>query len=333
MTRRRLGLVVGSSGAAFLVAAAGALLIGAGPDGHLAVLDLRRALGEAGQEAQIFFLSRLPRAAAAAIAGAGLAAAGATYQALLRNPLAEPYTLGVSSGAALGAVLAIRLGLETALGTAAVPFLAFAGSLAAIALIWRLAAIGTARPPATLLLAGLTLAFVCSAATMLVLYTSSFSESYRIIRWLMGGLDWVPTADLVRSGVVVAAGLAALLYISRDLNALAAGSDAAASVGVPVNRVVGIGFVAASLTVGAVIAFSGPIGFVGIIVPHILRALWGPDHRALLPACILGGAAFVLVADTVARTLLAPQQIPVGVVTALLGGPFFLSLLRARRLR
>ncbi|HKA90257.1 MAG TPA: iron ABC transporter permease [Haliangiales bacterium] len=333
MTRRRLALVVAACGGAFVAAAALALLLGAGADGRLAILDLRRALGETGQEAQIFFLSRLPRAVAAAIAGAGLAAAGATYQALLRNPLAEPYTLGVSSGAALGAVLAIRLGLETVLGTAAVPLLAFAGSLAAIGLIWRLAAIGTARPPATLLLAGLTLAFLCSAATMLVLYTASFHESYRIIRWLMGGLDWVPTADLVRSGAVVAVGLGALVYIARDLNALAAGADAAASVGVPVNRVVGIGFVAASLTVGAVIAFSGPIGFVGIIVPHILRALWGPDHRALLPACILGGAAFVLVADTVARTLLAPQQIPVGVVTALLGGPFFLSLLRARKLR
>ena len=333
MTRRRLAVVVAVSGATLLAAAAVALVVGSGPDGHLVLLDLRRALGENGQEAQIFFLSRLPRAVAAAIAGAGLAAAGATYQAILRNPLAEPYTLGVSSGAALGAVLAIRLGLEAVVGTAAVPLLAFAGSLAAIGLIWRLAAVGTARPPATLLLAGLTLAFVCSAATMLVLYTASFSESYRIIRWLMGGLDWIPTVDLVRSGVVVAFGLGALLYIARDLNALAAGADAAASVGVPVNRSVGIGFVAASLTVGAVIAFSGPIGFVGIIVPHILRGLWGPDHRALLPACILSGAAFVLLSDTVARTLLAPQQIPVGVLTALLGGPFFFSLLRARRLR
>ena len=329
MTRRRLVLVVVGSGIALLVATVAALVVG--PRGE--ILDLRLAFAGAGEESQIFFLSRLPRAIAAALAGAGLAAAGAAYQALLRNPLAEPYTLGVSSGAALGAVLAIHLGLETIVGPIAVPLMAFAGSLGAIGLIWRLARVGQTRPPATLLLAGLTLAFLCSAATMLVLYTASFSESYRIIRWLMGGLDWIPYADLARSGVVIAAGLLALLYIARDLNALAAGADAAASVGVPVNRVVGIGFLAASLTVGAVIAFSGPIGFVGIIVPHILRRLVGPDHRALLPAAMLGGAAFVLLADTLARTILAPEQIPVGVITALLGGPFFLLLLRAKKSR
>jgi ABC-type Fe3+-siderophore transport system permease subunit len=331
VTRRRLILVVVGSGVALLIAAVAALVVG--PRGEILDLRLAFAGGGAGEESQIFFLSRLPRAIAAALAGAGLAAAGTAYQALLRNPLAEPYTLGVSSGAALGAVLAIHLSLETIIGPIAVPLMAFAGSLGAIGLIWRLARVGQTRPPATLLLAGLTLAFLCSAATMLVLFTASFSESYRIMRWLMGGLDWVPYGDLARSGAVIGAGLLALLYIARDLNALAAGADAAASVGVPVNRVVGIGFLAASLIVGAVIAFSGPIGFVGIIVPHILRRLVGPDHRALLPAAILGGAAFVLLADTIARTMLAPEQIPVGVITALLGGPFFLLLLRARKSR
>src|SRR5262249_13877873 len=149
------------------------------------------------------------------------------------------------SGAALGAVLAIRIGAERLVGTLAVPAFAFAGALAAVGLIWSLARVGSSRPPATLLLAGVTLAFICSAASMLVLYTASFSESYRIIRWLMGGLDWIPSGDLVRSGVVIAGGLCALLYIGRDLNALTAGADAAASVGVQVNRVVGIGFVSA----------------------------------------------------------------------------------------
>jgi ABC-type Fe3+-siderophore transport system permease subunit len=329
LTPARLAAVLGGTLLFAVVATAIAVVVGV-QDGHFALLDLPRALrGGPGaeREAQILFLSRLPRALAGAVAGAGLAAAGVSFQALLRNPLAEPYTLGVSSGAALGAVVAIRLGLDAALGVSAVPLLAFAGALAAVAVVWRLARVGGSRPPATLLLAGITLAFVCSAATMLVQYTASFSESYRIVRWMMGGLDWIPTADLVRSGVVVALGLAALLYLARDMNALAAGTEAAASVGVRVERAVGLGYVAASLVVGAVIAFAGPIGFVGIIVPHALRALVGPDHRALLPASILGGAGFVVLADAVARTIISPEQLPVGVVTALIGGPFFLFLL------
>jgi iron complex transport system permease protein len=162
---------------------------------------------------------------------------------------------------------------------------------------------------------------------MLVQYTASFQESYRIVRWMMGGLDWIPAAELARAAVVVGAGLLVLLYLARDLNALSAGAEAAASVGVRVELTVGLGYIAASLVVGAVIAFAGPIGFVGIIVPHALRAIIGPDHRALLPASMLAGGGFVMLADTGARTLLAPEQLPVGVVTALLGGPFFLFLL------
>jgi iron complex transport system permease protein len=320
LTPGRLAAVLAACAVFLAGSAACALIVGA--DG---LLDLGRALsGDPAhdREAQIFFLSRLPRALAGAVAGAGLAASGVTFQALLRNPLAEPYTLGVSSGAALGAVIAIRLGVDTA-----VPLFAFAGALAAVGVVWRLARVGSTRPPATLLLAGITLAFVCSAATMLVQHTASFQESYRIVRWMMGGLDWIPGADLARSAAVVGAGLAFLLFRARDLNALAAGTEAAASVGVRVELAVGVGYVAASLVVGAVIAVAGPIGFVGIIVPHALRALVGPDHRALLPASILAGAGFVMLADTAARTVLAPEQLPVGVVTALLGGPFFLFLL------
>jgi iron complex transport system permease protein len=339
LTAARLAAVVAATLLVLVAGAAAALLVGVTVDAdggkRLALLDLARALTapEGDRDAQIFFLSRLPRAISGAIAGAGLAASGVAFQALLRNPLAEPYTLGVSSGAALGAVIAIRLGLESVLGASAVPILAFAGSLGAVAVVWRLARVGASRPPATLLLAGITLAFVCSAASMLVQYTASFQESYRIVRWMMGGLDWVPAGDLWRSGTVVAVGLAALMLRARDMNALAAGPEAAASVGVRVELAVGIGYVAASLVVGAVIAFAGPIGFVGIIVPHALRAVIGPDHRALLPAAILGGAGFVLLADTAARTLLAPAQIPVGVVTALLGGPFFLFLLVSEKSR
>lgn len=326
LTRARLVAVLLGSALFLAVGLAVALIAGVEVDSagarHLALLDLGHVLSApaADPDAQIFFLSRLPRALAGAVAGAGLAASGVAFQALLRNPLAEPYTLGVSSGAALGAVIAIRLGLEPSL-------FAFGGALAAVTVVWRLARVGQARPPATLLLAGITLAFVCSAATMLVQYSATFQESYRIVRWMMGGLDWIPGSELVRSGVVVAVGLAVLLAVARDLNALSAGAEAAASVGVRVELVVGLGYVSASLIVGAVIAFAGPIGFVGIIVPHALRALIGPDHRALLPAAVLAGAGFVMLADTGARTILAPEQLPVGVVTALLGGPFFLFLL------
>jgi iron complex transport system permease protein len=333
LTPARLAAVLGGALAVLAAAVVASLVVGvvSGADGRrLELLDLGAALaGGPGHEqaAQIFWLARLPRMLAGVVAGAGLAAAGVTFQAVLRNPLAEPYTLGISSGAALGAVVAIRLGLESRVGPSAVPLLAFAGSFASLALVWRLARVGSSRPPATLLLAGITLAFVCSAATMLVQYTASFAESYRIVRWMMGGLDWIGTADLVRSAAVVGVGLLVLLYFARDLNALAAGVEAAASVGVRVDLVIGAAYVAASLIVGAVIAFAGPIGFVGIIVPHALRALVGPDHRALLPASVIGGAAFVLVSDTVARTVLAPEQLPVGVVTALVGGPFFLGLL------
>jgi iron complex transport system permease protein len=333
LTAPRLVATLGAALALTALAFLASLVIGvvSGPAGRrLDLLDLGAVFagGRDGEAAaQIFWLSRLPRALAATVAGAGLAAAGVTFQAVLRNPLAEPFTLGISSGAALGAVVAIRVGLEASLGPSAVPLCAFAGSLTSVALVWRLARVGASRPPATLLLAGITLAFVCSAATMLVQYTASFAESYRIVRWMMGGLDWIPARDLVRSAIVTGAGLAALLYFARDFNALAAGAEAAASVGVRVDLVIGVAYIAASLVVGAVIAFAGPIGFVGIIVPHALRAIVGSDHRVLLPASILGGAAFVLVSDTVARSVLAPEQLPVGVVTALVGGPFFLGLL------
>jgi len=297
---------------------------------HLVWLDLARALagGRGNADAEIFFLARLPRVLAAAVAGAGLAAAGVAFQALLRNPLAEPYTLGVSQGATLGAVLGIRLGLSAALGGSAVPALAFLGGLGAVVTIWRLARVGDALPSATLLLAGITLGVICSSATMLLQYTASFNEAYRIVRWMMGGLDWIRYGDLSAAAIAVGVGLLVLLLHARDLNALAAGRDAAASVGVNVDRAMLLGHGAASLMVGAVIAVAGPIGFVGLLVPHALRTIVGPDHRALLPAAALCGAAFVVLCDTLARLVLAPMaQFPVGVVTALLGGPFFLSLL------
>ena len=334
LTRARLTAVFLGSLALLGFALVLAPLLGVEADGHggrhFVWLDLSRALagGRGNSDAEIFFLARLPRVLAGAVAGAGLAAAGTAFQALLRNPLAEPFTLGVSQGATLGAVLAIRIGLGTVLGGSVVPALAFVGALISVLVVWRLARVGGTLPSATLLLAGITLGVICSSATMVLQYTASFGEAYRILRWMMGGLDWIRYGDLAAAAIAVGIGLLVLLVHARDLNALAAGPDAAASVGVNVDRTMLLGHGAASLMVGAVIAVAGPIGFVGLLVPHALRALVGPDHRALLPAAALCGAAFVVLCDTLARLVLAPNaQFPVGVVTALLGGPFFLSLL------
>lgn len=326
LTRRRLAATLGLLFLALAAAAAVSILFGVTQDAtgarHLSVLDLGRS-----DDLDIFYLARLPRALAGIVAGAGLAAAGVVFQALLRNPLAEPYTLGVSSGAALCAVFAISLGLEASVGPTAVALAAFAGAGATVVLVWRLARVGESRPGALLLLAGVTIAFTCSAASMFIQVTAEFTEGQRIIRWMLGGLDWISYGETARSGAVVAVGAAALLYLARDFNALAAGSDAAASVGVAVDRTTRIAYVSASLMVGAIVALSGPIGFVGIIVPHGLRAMVGPDHRVLLPAALVGGPAFVLLADALARVALWPSQLPVGVITALVGGPFFLALL------
>jgi len=277
---------------------------------------------------------RLPRVLGGALVGAALAAAGCAFQSVLRNPLAEPYALGVSSGAALAAFIAIYLGVDrTVLGQSGVGLAALIGAAGTVAVVWSLARVGRELPPATLLLAGVTMAMFCSAASMLVQYLAGFGETQRMIRWLMGGLDGLMFPALGRAAPAIALGLLVLMVQARDLNALSAGGDAAASVGVNPARATALAFATSSLLVGAAIALAGPIGFVGLIVPHAARALVGPDHRVLLPCSILGGAALVVLCDTLARVVLAPAELPVGVVTALLGGPFFLYLLLHERTR
>lgn len=283
---------------------------------------------------RIYVLARLPRILAAAIVGAGLAGAGCAFQAVLRNPLAEPYTLGVSSGASLGAVLAIRFGLDTSfLGGSALSVAALGGSGLTVYMVWRLGKVGNALPPATLLLAGVIVAMWCSAATMLAQYTASFVEVTKMVHWLMGGLDLTDYTELGRASAMIGIGMVVLLSRGRDLNALSAGSDAAASVGVNAARTITITFAMASLIVGAAISIAGPIGFIGLIVPHAMRAIVGADHRILLPVSMLAGAALLIVCDTVARVAMFPAEIPVGIVTALLGGPFFVYLLRREKTR
>ncbi|MEZ4398974.1 MAG: iron ABC transporter permease [Kofleriaceae bacterium] len=299
-------------------------LVGPGHDGRGVALMSPSALWGDGVDATIFWNVRLPRTLAAALVGAALAAAGCAFQAVLRNPLAEPFTLGVSSGASLAAVIAIRLGVASVLGTAGVGAAAVVGAVAAVALVWQLGRVGSSLPPATLILAGVTVSMFCSAAALVVQTTADFAEISRMLRWMMGGLEWTQLATVLRALPAVALGAAVLLWQGRDLNALAAGDEAAASVGVAVGRAQTLAFAAASLLVGTSIAIAGPVGFVGLIVPHALRAMVGPDHRVLVPMSLVGGAALVVVCDTVARML---GQLPVGVVTALAGGPFFLMLL------
>lgn len=276
---------------------------------------------------------RIPRVLASLLVGGALAAAGCALQALLRNPLAEPFTLGISSGSALAAVIAIRLGIEGVFGAAGVGGAALVGALVTLLLVWRLARIGSHLPPATLVLAGVTLSMFCSAASVLIQYTSDFAEVSRMLRWMMGGLDSMRMGAVEYAAAPILLGIAILVAYARELNALSAGSEAAASLGVAVARTQVVVFAIASLLVGTAIALAGPIGFIGLIVPHALRALLGPDHRVLLPASVFGGAVLLTVCDTLARTITWPAQLPTGALTAVLGGPFFVIILVGQKRR
>jgi iron complex transport system permease protein len=280
-------------------------------------------------DAQIFFVARLPRVLAAALVGSALASAGVVFQAMLRNPLATPFTLGVSAGASLGAMLVIIFGGAFALGPlSAVPAASLAGAAAATGVVYWLATRhGHAISTSVLLLAGVTLNSFLSAIIMFVQYLADFAQVYRAARWIMGDLDIGGYDALIAALplVIIAFGLFALLPSS--LNLLSVGKDAAAARGVDVPRAQRLAFFSASMATAAAVSLAGPIGFVGIVVPHLVRLLVGFDHRIVLPASALFGAAFLVACDLLARTLLSPVEIPVGVVTAMIGGPFFLWLL------
>jgi iron complex transport system permease protein len=280
-------------------------------------------------DGQIFFVARLPRVLAGALIGATLAAAGVVLQALLRNPLATPFTLGVSAGAALGAMLAITWRLDMgALGVSSVPIASFLGSLGAIGIVYALAA-SQRRGLSTnvLLLAGVTLNSFFSALILFVQYLADFAESFRTVRWLMGDLDVGSYGPILAASPFIVAAFAVFATMPRALNLLTMGDDVAASRGVDVRRAQRWAFLSASLATGAAVSLGGPVGFIGIVVPHLVRLIVGSDHRLVLPAATLFGAAFLVLCDLVARTIMAPVEVPVGVVTALIGGPFFLWLL------
>jgi iron complex transport system permease protein len=334
LTRKRLvaALVIGA-GATTLIAAITPLLGVVVDRGgwHLDVMG--PSAFEAGSPDHAILWIRIPRVLAALVVGAALAGAGCALQALLRNPLAEPFTLGISAGASLAAVLAIRLGIESAFGVAGVGGAALAGAAGTLLLVWRLARIGKHLPPATLVLAGVTISMFCSSAAVLVQYTSDFTEVTHMLQWMLGGMETVRLVTVGYAAPPIGIALVVLLAYARELNALAAGPDVAASLGVAVGRTQTVIFATASLLVGAAIAVVGPIGFIGLIVPHALRALLGPDHRLLLPASMFGGAIALALCDTLARTVVPLHHLPTGAVTAVLGVPFFVVILVGQKQR
>jgi iron complex transport system permease protein len=290
------------------------------------VLDALAGRGDPSTTAIVLQL-RLPRALLAALAGGGLALSGAVFQAVLRNPLAEPYILGVSGGAAIGAVAAVVLGWG-AHAPWAVPIAAFAGAVVSIVVVFRIAAgVGRRLDTRVLLLAGV-MAGAFFNAIILLLLTFADVETFRsALFWIMGSLSgatW-PAVLILAAYFVPAAAL--LIALARPLDLLALGEETALFLGARVERVKWAAFLVASLLVGVSVAVCGVIGFIGLIVPHAIRLAWGSGHRLLLPASVLAGAAFLLAADTVARTIAAPAELPVGVVTALVGVPVFLLLL------
>jgi iron complex transport system permease protein len=277
---------------------------------------------------------RIPRVLMAFIAGTALASSGMAFQAMFRNPLATPFTLGVSSGASLGAALCIQQQwIFPVLGMSSVSLAAFCGAVLSIVLVYAMTARSRqGASTATMLLAGVAVSFFFSSLILFLQYMSDFTRSFRMLRWVMGGLEGtVSFHDVLTVFPFMAAGCLIVWYLTLDLNLLTTGEEFAFSRGVHVNRTKLLLFLSVSFMVGAVVAVCGPIGFVGLMAPHICRLIVGPDHRRLYPATLLFGGAFLVICDTAARTLMAPTELPVGIITALLGGPFFLWLLLARR--
>jgi iron complex transport system permease protein len=326
--RRRLAVSLLLFGGLAAGACLLAPLVGSTPISLARVFDRTTPFAD-NVDAQIFFVARLPRVLAAAVVGAALALAGVVFQALLRNPLASPDTLGVSAGASLGAVLAITFEADfTLLGVTAVPLASFAGSLGALVIVYGLSA-ARRRGTSTLvlLLAGVTLTALLSALSAFVRYLADFTETLRTVRWLMGSLDVGSFAPIAVAAVPLAAAMAGFATLPRVLDLVSLGTESAAARGVDVARSERVALVSASLATGAAVALAGPVGFVGIVVPHLVRLMVGPDHRVVLPASALFGASFLIACDLVARSAFAPTELPVGIVTALIGGPFFLWLL------
>ncbi len=291
-------------------------------------LDTILNFNQSNIKTDIFWRIRIPRVLIAFIVGSTLAIGGMTFQAMFRNSLATPFTLGVSSGAAFGAALYVKLGfLFTLVGITGQTIFAFAGALLSIIIIYLLSKIKKGFSVGTMLLAGVAINFFFSSFILFIQYISDFTHSFRIIRWLMGGFEIVGYSEIYNTLPFIIIGTIIIIFLSTELNLLTLGEDIAISRGVNVKKIKNILFLATSLMVGAVISVVGPIGFVGMMIPHISRLIIGADHRYLVVLNIIFGGAFLVLCDTLSRTLIAPAEIPVGVITALLGGPFFIWLL------
>lgn len=321
----RLRLAVTSLFLLLIAATAVGLYLGYSPVSLAALREdpLTRAL---------FFRLRLPRVLMAGIVGASLSLVGAALQSLFRNPLADPFTLGVSGGAALGASIVIALGVSAGLFGVPLIFLsAFAGAGVSVLIVYRLARTGDVILPGALLLAGIVFNLCASAGVLIIEYLTDASRSMQILRWMMGSLDVIGFSILWKMLVFLIPGWLVLAAYARDLHLLATGEDTAASLGVDVRKAERMIYAASSLIIGVTVSVGGTIGFVGLIVPHASRLLFGQDVRVLLPASFLLGASFLILADTLARVIALPLELPVGAITALMGGPVFLLLLRRQQ--
>ena len=270
---------------------------------------------------------RLPRIITSALVGMGLSVVGASFQAIFKNPMADPYVLGVSSGAALGAAIGFMLQLDTlALGSTVITMMAFIGSIATTTLVYNIARVKNRISPTTLLLAGVSVSFLLSSIISIIMVFNR-QQVEKIVFWTMGSVSAVTYNQIFTLIPFIFIGTAIILLFSRDLNIMLTGDDTAKSLGVEVENVKKVILAVSSIIVAACVSISGVIGFVGLIVPHAVRMVFGPDHRVLLPFSLIIGAVFMIISDTVARTIAAPSEIPVGAVTALFGSPYFIYLL------
>ena len=331
--RRRLLATVASFGALTIAVCLTAPLIGSTTI-HLSRVFDRTIPFADNVDAQVFFVARLPRVLASALVGSAFAIAGVVFQAFLRNPLASPDTLGVSSGATLGAVVVITFHIDTAvLGVSAVPVATFAGAAGALGIVYAMSIARRRGTSSTvLLLAGVALSAFLGALNRFIQVIGDYTDTFRSIRWMMGSMDVGSYTDIVVALVPIAAACVAIGTLPRELDLVSIGAEAAESRGVDVRRAERVALVSASLLTGSAVSLGGPIPFVGIIVPHIVRLIVGANHRLVLPAAALFGGAFLVICDVIARTAFGAAGMPVGAITAFLGGPFFLWLL-FRRMR
>lgn len=282
-------------------------------------------------ESTLIFDVRLPRVLCAAIVGAGLSISGVVYQGLFRNPLADPYTIGASAGAALGATAAIVLGISfSVLGLTTLPVFAFIGCISAVFLVYSISRVGNKVPVQTLLLSGIAVSIFLSAIVS-YLQTISPEKLHQSQFWLMGSFSYTEWTDILSVIIFIAGGGAAIYLYSRDLNLLALGEDEARHLGVDLEKVKKVLLVSSAFVTAAAVSISGLIAFIGLIIPHLTRLMVGPDHRVLIPSSMLMGSTFLILCDSAARVIVAPAELPVGVITAMCGGPFFLYLMRRKK--